>query len=86
YDQVQRLLNRRLDTVSPQSSTNRVKREFDQLQILQTARKRASLAFGQDLHGAPIGPDPEFQAYLDDLIVRRRLLLEHAPGLIPDED
>lgn len=87
YDQVQRLLNRRLDTVSPQSSTNRVKRELDQLQILQAARKRMSLPVqptsSQGLAGS-IDADAEFRSYLDHLIERKRLLLEHALGLLPD--
>jgi len=87
YDQVQRLLTRRLDTDSPQSSTNRVKRELDQLQVVQAARKRVGLpdlAAGHQAQDTPIDADAEFRSYLDRLIVQKRLLLEHALGLVSD--
>lgn len=86
YDQVQRLLNRRLDTVSPQSSTNRVKRELDQLLILQATRRRMHVAPGPANEDESSEPDMEFSAYLDNLIIQKRLLLEHALGLIPVEN
>lgn len=84
YDQVQRLLNRRLETISPQSSTNRVRRELDQLQILQSARLRHTP--NQTREHDAIEPDTEFSTYLDTLIQRKRELLEQALGLIPDGD
>lgn len=71
YDQVQRLLNRRIEAVGPQSSTNEVKRELDQLRLLEIAALDAEPAYG---------------AYLGDLIERKRALLEQALGLAPDDE
>lgn len=69
YDQVQRLLNRRIEAIAPQSSTNHVKRDLDQLRLLEMAAQDTDSADG---------------AYLGDLIERKRLMLERALGLTPD--
>ncbi len=69
YDQVQRLLNRRIEAVGPQPSTGHVKRELDQLRLLEMAA---------------LGAEPAYGAYLGDLISRKRVSLERALGLIPD--
>ncbi len=85
YDQVQRLLGRRIETISPDSSTARVRRELRQLQELYAAR----------IQGAEESPpsdgqselaDPEFRAYLDHLIKQKQVMLEHALGLLPEGD
>jgi predicted HTH transcriptional regulator len=83
YDQVQRLLNRRLETVSSGSSTNRVKRELDQLQLLEATRRTLDLAPVPDQDE---DPDTGFSTYLDGLIRQKRELLERALGLFPDGD
>jgi predicted HTH transcriptional regulator len=88
YDQVQRLLNRRLDTISSQSSTNRVRRELEQLQLLYASRTRLAPVAHPDssAHGHVNGDMPEFRQYLDSLIVQKQDLLERALGLIADTD
>jgi hypothetical protein len=71
YEQVQRLLNRRLATVSPAQATQRVARELEQLRLLYQYRANSG--------DATIGP--EFDAYLDGLIDGKQKLLEVALGL-----
>ncbi len=81
YDQIQRLLNHRLEHTVPNSSTARVRRELDQLRELYVARGRVSPE--TLVHGNGHAPDgvPDLRTYLDDLIVRKRALLEQALGL-----
>jgi predicted HTH transcriptional regulator len=88
YDQVQRLLNRRIETISPQTSTNRVRRELDQLQMLYVARTRASVPTSPNGDLQPVRDDvgAEFRSYLEHLINRKHVLVEQALGLIPDAD
>ena len=85
YDQVQRLLNRRIDTVSPQSSTARVRQELDQLQALYLAHKDAA-AVSESPDGEVEETAPELRAYLEHLIEQKKVLLEHALGLVPEGD
>jgi len=80
YDQVQKMITRRLEHTVPQSSTARVRRELDQLRELYVARGRVS----PDTLPHGDGATPDLRVYLDDLIVRKQDLLEQALGLPSD--
>jgi len=89
YDQVQRILNRRLDTISPVSSTRRVRQELEQLHLLYTMRARNHFP-AHDNAGNPTPegvPEQEYGSYVDRLIERKKLLVEDALGIAtpPDE-
>jgi predicted HTH transcriptional regulator len=81
YEQVQRILNRRLDTELPQSATRRVAQELGQLELLYSARGRAAAIDDSDPAGSH-----ELHAYLNELIEQKQDLLEEALGLAPDAE
>lgn len=76
YEQIRALINRRLEALSPQSSTRRVRSELEQIELLHQARRRAKL----DLERTD-ETDTTLVNYLDELIQQKETLLEEALGL-----
>lgn len=76
YEQIRALINRRLEALSPQSSTRRVRSELEQLELLHQSRRRALRDLernGED--------DDSLITYLTDIIRQKEDLLEQALGL-----